>query len=114
MHVYSVWQGHVHAQVAALQYRLILICIYAKCTLLFPSHPPIHFLLEMSMSWQYDQFCTQIHTHTHTNTLKVTEKGLIRTLTQELIADPALFPADLLSLYCAKSVLLLGNKDFPC
>lgn len=40
----------------------------------------------------------------------VTDQGLIRTLTQTLIADPALFPADLLSLYCAKSVLLLWNK----
>ena len=56
------------------------------------------------------------HTHTHSFSLShthtVTEQGLIRTLTQTLIADPALFPADLLSLYCAKSVLLLWNKTF--
>lgn len=58
---------------------------------------------------------TSIHTNTYTDTSTVTEQGLIRPLTQTLMADPAVFPADLLSLYCAKSVLFfLFKQDFPC
>lgn len=39
----------------------------------------------------------------------VTTQGLIRDFTQTLIAEPAVFPADVLSRYCAKSVLLPQN-----
>lgn len=53
---------------------------------------------------------TYTQPHTHRDTHPVIEQGLIRTLTQTLIAEPALFPADFLSSYFAQSVLLLWSK----
>lgn len=114
VHAQSVW--HRHPQEHKKSNISVCVCTRAPALPSQQRNPAIHYLLVKSTWWLCNQFCytNRRLTQRGHGTYKITEKGLITSLTQTLIADAALFPADLLSLYCAKSVLLLWDKDFVC